>query len=38
MSDYIPSPGDIVWLEFTPQAGHRPAIVLSKKITIERRD
>ncbi len=36
MSDYIPSAGDIVWLEFTPQvsheqAGHRPAIVLSKK-------
>ena len=36
MSDYVPSPGDIVWLEFNPQAGHeqaghRPAMVLSKK-------
>ena len=33
-SDYIPERGDIVWLEFTPQAGHeqagrRPALVLS---------
>jgi mRNA interferase MazF len=33
---YVPAPGDIVWLEFTPQAGHeqagrRPAMVLSKK-------
>ena len=31
---YIPSKGDIVWLKFTPQAGHeqmgrRPAIVIS---------
>jgi len=31
---YIPDAGDIVWLEFTPQAGreqagHRPAVVLS---------
>ncbi|QWD61832.1 endoribonuclease MazF [Polynucleobacter sp. MWH-UH25E] len=31
---YIPGPGDIVWLEFDPQAGreqagHRPAVVLS---------
>jgi mRNA interferase MazF len=36
VSSYIPSPGDVVWLEFTPQAGHeqggrRPAMVLSKK-------
>jgi mRNA interferase MazF len=36
VSSYIPSHGDIVWLEFNPQAGHeqagrRPAIVLSKK-------
>lgn len=36
MKSYIPTPGDIVWLEFTPQAGHeqagrRPAMVLSKK-------
>lgn len=31
---YIPDAGDIVWLQFTPQAGHeqaghRPAVVLS---------
>ena len=31
---YVPAPGDIVWLDFTPQAGHeqagrRPALVLS---------
>ena len=34
---YIPNRGDIIWLNFTPQAGHeqrglRPAIVLSPKI------
>ncbi len=34
--DYIPDRGDIVWLEFTPQAGHeqagrRPALVLSPR-------
>lgn len=33
---YIPQAGDIVWLNFTPQAGHeqaghRPALVLSPK-------
>ncbi len=33
---YVPSRGDIVWLSFTPQAGHeqegyRPALVLSPK-------
>jgi len=33
---YIPKAGDIVWLNFTPQAGHeqaghRPALVLSPK-------
>jgi mRNA interferase MazF len=33
---YIPERGDIVWLEFTPQAGyeqagHRPALVVSPK-------
>jgi mRNA interferase MazF len=33
---YIPDRGDIVWLEFTPQAGyeqkgHRPALVISPK-------
>ncbi len=33
---YIPDRGDVVWLDFTPQAGHeqagkRPALVLSPK-------
>ncbi|MFH1805416.1 MAG: endoribonuclease MazF [Pseudomonadota bacterium] len=33
---YVPDSGDIVWLEFSPQAGHeqaghRPALVLSPK-------
>ncbi|MFC2161120.1 endoribonuclease MazF [Acidobacteriota bacterium] len=33
---YVPRPGDIVWLEFNPQAGdkqsgHRPALVVSPK-------
>ena len=33
---YVPTNGDIVWLTFTPQAGHeqagrRPALVLSPK-------
>ena len=32
--DYVPEAGDIVWLQFDPQAGHeqaghRPAVVLS---------
>ena len=26
---YVPNVGDIVWLEFDPQAGHRPALVVS---------
>jgi len=35
-NDYVPSRGDIVWLEFNPQigteqAGRRPAIVVSPK-------
>jgi mRNA interferase MazF len=35
-SDYIPERGDVVWLNFTPQAGHeqmgnRPAVVISPK-------
>lgn len=35
-SRYIPAQGDIVWLQFTPQAGHeeaghRPALVVSPK-------
>ena len=34
MTGYIPASGDIVWLQFDPQAGHeqaghRPALVLS---------
>lgn len=34
---YIPDRGDIVWLNFTPQAGHeqqgtRPALIISPKI------
>ena len=34
MSSYVPDRGDLVWLEFTPQAGSeqaggRPALVLS---------
>ena len=36
MVNYIPDTGDIVWLDFDPQAGHeqsghRPALVLSPK-------
>ena len=36
-SDYVPDRGDIVWLWFTPQAGHeqsgrRPAVVLSHAV------
>lgn len=35
-SHYVPQRGDIVWLEFTPQAGHehaghRPALVISPR-------
>ncbi|GHC61745.1 endoribonuclease MazF [Neogemmobacter tilapiae] len=34
MAEYVPDAGDIVWLSFSPQAGHekaghRPAVVLS---------
>ncbi len=34
MPSYVPDAGDVVWLEFDPQAGHeqaghRPAVVLS---------
>lgn len=34
MAPYVPEAGDIVWLQFSPQAGHeqagrRPAVVLS---------
>ena len=39
--DYVPARGDIVWLTFSPQAGHeqagrRPALVLSPKTYNER--
>ena len=35
MADFVPDAGDIVWLDFDPQAGseqsgHRPALVLSR--------
>ena len=38
---YVPDRGDIVWLNFTPQAGHeqrgkRPALILSPKIYNEK--
>ncbi len=34
--DYVPDRGDLVWLDFNPQAGHeqrgrRPALILSPK-------
>ncbi len=34
MAEFVPEAGDVVWLQFSPQAGHeqaghRPAIVLS---------
>ncbi|MDA0910348.1 MAG: endoribonuclease MazF [Proteobacteria bacterium] len=37
MVKYIPDAGDIVWLDFDPQAGreqkgHRPALVISPKV------
>jgi len=36
MSGYVPSRGDIIWLNFNPRAGHEqagktPALVLSPK-------
>lgn len=36
VTGYIPERGDIIWIEFDPQAGkeqagHRPAIVISEK-------
>ena len=35
-SNYVPDRGDLIWLEFMPQAGHeqsgrRPALILSSK-------
>lgn len=29
MARYVPQAGDIVWLNLAPQAGHRPALVVS---------
>jgi len=39
--NYVPDAGDVVWVDFTPQAGHeqagrRPAIVLSPKLYNEK--
>lgn len=36
MAEYVPERGDLIWLDFNPQAGHdqsgkRPALVLSPK-------
>jgi mRNA interferase MazF len=31
MSSYVPEAGDLVWLRFDPQAGHRPALILSPR-------
>jgi mRNA interferase MazF len=31
MSNYIPQRGDVVWINMHPQAGRRPAIVLSPR-------
>lgn len=41
MKKYVPDRGDIVWLNFNPQAGHeqqgkRPAIALSPKVYNEK--
>ena len=40
-TSYLPDRGDIVWLEFSPQAGHeqagrRPALVVSRRIYNDR--
>jgi mRNA interferase MazF len=29
VAEWVPDRGDVVWLEFDPQAGRRPAVVLS---------
>jgi mRNA interferase MazF len=41
VKNYVPDAGDVVWVDFTPQAGHeqagrRPAIVLSPKLYNEK--
>ena len=40
-TDYVPERGDVVWIDFNPQAGHeqagrRPALVLSPAAYNER--
>lgn len=30
-SSYVPAEGDIVWIDFNPQAGRRPGFVVSPK-------
>ena len=39
--NYVPESGDIIWINFTPQAGHeqkgkRPSVVLSPKYLIKK--
>lgn len=41
MSTYVPDRGDLVWLDFNPQAGHeqagrRPALIVTPKIYNQR--
>ena len=41
VKNYVPDAGDVVWVDFTPQAGHeqagrRPAIVLSPRLYNEK--
>jgi mRNA interferase MazF len=31
MASYVPEAGDLVWLTFDPQAGRRPALILSPR-------
>ncbi len=33
---YAPERGDLVWLQFTPQAGRRPAVTLSPRLYNEK--
>jgi mRNA interferase MazF len=33
---YAPERGDVVWLQFTPQAGRRPAVTLSPRLYNEK--
>jgi mRNA interferase MazF len=29
VAGYVPARGELIWLQFNPQAGHRPAVVIS---------